>query len=155
MKNLYSDTIVAPATIPGTGAISIIRVSGPEAFRAVDAVVSLKSGSISEKEGYTIHFGSVYCNGNLLDEVLVSVFRAPHSYTGEDSVEISTHASTYIVSELIRLLTDAGCRMAEPGEFTKRAFLNGKMDLAQAEAVADVISSTTAVSHRVAMNQPS
>ena len=159
MKNLYSDTIVAPATIPGTGAISIIRVSGPDAFRAADAVVSLKSGSISEKDGYTIHYGEVVIpseaegSPELLDEVLVSVFRAPHSYTGEDSVEISTHASAYIVSELIRLLTEAGCRMAEPGEFTKRAFLNGKMDLAQAEAVADVISSTTQASHRVAMNQ--
>ena len=159
MKNLYSDTIVAPATIPGTGAISIIRVSGPDAFRAADAVVSLKSGSISEKDGYTIHYGEVVIpseaegSPELLDEVLVSVFRAPHSYTGEDSVEFSTHASAYIVSELIRLLTEAGCRMAEPGEFTKRAFLNGKMDLAQAEAVADVISSTTQASHRVAMNQ--
>ena len=159
MQNLYQDTIVAPATIPGTGAISIIRVSGPDAFRAVDAVVSLKSGSISEKEGYTIHYGIVVIpseaegSPELLDEVLVSVFRAHHSYTGEDSVEISTHASAYIVSELIRLLTNAGCRMAEPGEFTKRAFLNGKMDLAQAEAVADVISSTTQASHRVAMNQ--
>lgn len=159
MKNLYSDTIVAPATIPGTGAISIIRVSGPEAFRAADAVVSLKSGSISEKDGYTIHYGEVVIpseaegSPELLDTVLVSVFRAPHSYTGENSVEISTHASAYIVSELIRLLTEAGCRMAEPGEFTKRAFLNGKMDLAQAEAVADVISSTTQASHRVAMNQ--
>ena len=159
MKNLYSDTIVAPATIPGTGAISIIRVSGPDAFRAADAVVSLKSGSISEKDGYTIHYGEVVIpseaegSPELLDEVLVSVFRAPHSYTGEDSVEISTHASAYIVSELIRLLTEAGCRMAEPGEFTKRTFLNGKMDLAQAEAVADVISSTTQASHRVAMNQ--
>ena len=89
----------------------------------------------------------------MLDEVLVSVFRAPHSYTGEDSVEISTHASRYIVSELIGLLVNAGCRLAQPGEFTRRAFLNGKMDLAQAEAVADVISSTTAASHRVAMNQ--
>ncbi|MBR4734952.1 MAG: tRNA uridine-5-carboxymethylaminomethyl(34) synthesis GTPase MnmE [Bacteroidales bacterium] len=154
MKNLYSDTIVAPATIPGTGAISIIRVSGPEAFSAVDAVVSLKSGTISEADGYTIHFGEVSGDGDsLLDTVLVSVFRAPHSYTGEDSVEISTHASTYIVSELIRLLIQVGCRMAGPGEFTKRAFLNGKMDLAQAEAVADVISSTTEASHRIAMNQ--
>ena len=121
-------------------------------------MVSLKSGSISEKDGYTIHYGSVYASDKtLLDTVLVSVFRAPHSYTGEDSVEISTHASAYIVSELIRLLTEDGCRMAEPGEFTgeftKRAFLNGKMDLAQAEAVADVISSTTQASHRVAMNQ--
>ena len=153
MKNLYSDTIVAPATTPGTGAISIVRVSGPEAFRIADAVVELKSGTISSSAAYTIHFGKVFLNGSILDEVLVSVFRAPHSYTGEDSVEISTHASAYIVRELIGLLLKAGARFAEPGEFTRRAFLNGKMDLAQAEAVADVISSSTAASHRVAMNQ--
>ena len=153
MKNLYSDTIVAPATTPGTGAISIVRISGPEAFSITDAVVQLKSGTVSEAKAYTIHFGKVLIEGKLLDEVLVSVFRAPHSYTGEDSVEISTHASSFIVSELIGLLLKAGARFAEPGEFTRRAFLNGKLDLAQAEAVADVISSTTAASHRVAMNQ--
>jgi len=153
MINSYQETIVAPATTPGTGAISIIRVSGPDTFRIADAVVQLSSGTISNSEGYTIHFGKVYSNSSLLDEVLVSVFRAPHSYTGEDSVEISTHASAYIVSELIGLLLKAGARFAEPGEFTRRAFLNGKLDLAQAEAVADVISSTTAASHRVAMNQ--
>ena len=170
MTNLYQDTIVAPATTPGTGAISIIRVSGPEAFRICDAVVQLTNGTVSEAEGYTIHYGKIYSSvkpspsdhivipseasvSHLLDEVLVSVFRAPHSYTGEDSVEISTHASSYIVSEVIRLLLTAGARFAQPGEFTRRAFLNGKMDLAQAEAVADVISSTTAASHRVAMNQ--
>ena len=160
MINSYQDTIVAPATTPGTGAISIIRISGPDTFRIADAVVQLSSGTISESEGYTIHFGKVYVipseasvSPSLLDEVLVSVFRAPHSYTGEDSVEISTHASSYIVSELIGQLLKAGARFAEPGEFTRRAFLNGKLDLAQAEAVADVISSTTAASHRVAMNQ--
>ena len=153
MINSYQETIVAPATTPGTGAISIIRVSGPDTFRIADAVVQLRSGTISNSDGYTIHFGKVYSNSSLLDEVLVSVFRAPHSYTGEDSVEISTHASAYIVSELIGLLLKAGARFAEPGEFTRRAFLNGKLDLAQAEAVADVISSTTAASHRVAMNQ--
>ena len=153
MKNLYSDTIVAPATTPGTGAISIVRISGPEAFSITDAVVQLKSGTVSEAKAYTIHFGEVLLDGKLLDQVLVSVFKAPHSYTGEDSVEISTHASSYIVSELIGLLLKAGARFAEPGEFTRRAFLNGKLDLAQAEAVADVISSTTAASHRVAMNQ--
>ena len=153
MINSYQETIVAPATTPGTGAISIIRVSGPDTFRIADAVVQLSSGTISNSDGYTIHFGKVYSNSSLLDEVLVSVFRAPHSYTGEDSVEISTHASSYIVSELIGLLLKAGARFAEPGEFTRRAFLNGKLDLAQAEAVADVISSTTAASHRVAMNQ--
>ncbi len=153
MINSYQETIVAPATTPGTGAISIIRVSGPDTFRITDSVVQLSSGTISNSNGYTIHFGRVYSNSSLLDEVLVSVFRAPHSYTGEDSVEISTHASAYIVSELIGLLLKAGARFAEPGEFTRRAFLNGKLDLAQAEAVADVISSTTAASHRVAMNQ--
>ena len=144
-----NDTIVAPATVPGTGAISIIRISGPDCFRFADAVVQLKNGSISQCEGYTIHYGEV----SGLDDVLVSVFRAPHSYTGEDSVEISFHASRYIAEELMRLLLAAGCRMALPGEFTRRAFLNGKMDLAQAEAVADLISSTTAASHRVAYNQ--
>ena len=180
MTNPYQDTIVAPATTPGTGAISIIRMSGPEVFRIADAVVQLKDGTISEAAGYTIHFGRVYeispraslgrddkgvisrevspvisseVEKSLLDEVLVSVFRAPHSYTGEDSVEISTHASAYIVQELIGLLLKAGARFAQPGEFTRRAFLNGKMDLAQAEAVADVIASSTSASHRVAMNQ--
>ena len=149
MKNLYTDTIVAPATIPGTGAISIVRISGPESFRITDAVVRLASGTVSEAAGYTLHYGEVPG----LDQVMVSVFRTPHSYTGEDSVEISTHASAYIVEELVRLLLEAGARFAQPGEFTRRAFLNGKMDLAQAEAVADVIASTTAASHRVAMNQ--
>ena len=159
MKNLYTDTIVAPATTPGTGAISIVRLSGPDAFSIADAVVQLKSGTISEAAGYTIHFGKVYSvspgetEGALLDEVLVSVFRAPHSYTGEDSVEISTHASAYIVQELVNLLLAAGARFAQPGEFTRRAFLNGKLDLAQAEAVADVIAASTAAAHRVAMNQ--
>jgi tRNA modification GTPase len=144
-----SDTIVAPATIPGTGAISIVRISGSDCFSKVDAVVQLKHGTISESNAYTIHYGIVPD----LDDVLVSVFRAPHSYTGEDSVEISCHASRYIVEELVRRLLAAGCRLAGPGEFTRRAFLNGKMDLAQAEAVADLISSTTEASHRVAYNQ--
>ncbi len=149
MKNLYSDTIVAPATIPGTGAISIVRISGPEAFRITDSVVRLASGTVSDAAGYTLHYGEVPG----LDQVLVSVFRAPHSYTGENSVEVSTHASAYIVQELVRLLLEAGARFAEPGEFTRRAFLNGKMDLTQAEAVADVIASGNAAAHRVAMNQ--
>ena len=154
---INDNTIVAPATTPGTGAISIVRLSGPQAFEIADKVITLKSGTISAAKAYTIHYGSVFSSDSsvthLLDEVLVSVFRAPHSYTGEDSVEISTHASSYIVTELIRLLISAGARMAEPGEFTRRAFINGKMDLAQAEAVADVIYSTTSASHRVAMNQ--
>ena len=149
MNNLISDTIVAPATVPGTGAISIVRVSGPDCFRYTDAVVQLKRGSISDCDGYTIHYGDVPG----LDDVLVTVFRAPHSYTGEDSVEISCHASRFIVEELVRRLMAAGCRFAGPGEFTRRAFLNGKMDLAQAEAVADLIASTTAATHQVAYHQ--
>lgn len=153
-SHFYDDTIIAPATIPGTGAISILRISGPKAFSLADAVVQLKQGNVSESDGYTIHYGTVSMkDGTFLDDVLVSVFRAPHSYTGEDSVEISCHASRYIVGELVRLFLAAGARSAEPGEFTKRAFLNGKMDLAQAEAVADVISSTTSSSHRLAVKQ--
>ena len=154
MTDPYQDTIVAPATTPGTGAISIVRLSGPDSLRIVDAVVKLKRGTISDAAAYTIHYGEVFsAEGSTLDQVLVSVFRAPHSYTGEDSAEISTHASSYIVNELIALLINAGARFAQPGEFTRRAFLNGKLDLAQAEAVADVISSNTLASHRVAMNQ--
>ncbi|MCR5017277.1 MAG: tRNA uridine-5-carboxymethylaminomethyl(34) synthesis GTPase MnmE, partial [Bacteroidales bacterium] len=154
MINSYQDTIVAPATTPGTGAISVIRLSGPQCFSIADSVVRLSRGSISGSEGYTIHYGSVIePDGSLLDDVLVSVFKAPHSYTGEDSVEISCHASSFIVDEVVRLMLDAGARFAEPGEFTKRAYLNGKMDLAQAEAVADVISSTTSASHRISMQQ--
>ena len=148
------DTICAPATVPGTGAISVIRVSGPEALSIADKVVSCRKGSLSEAAGYTIKFGTVYdASGAVVDEVLVSVFRAPHSYTGENSVEISCHASSYIVSTLMGLLYEAGARAAEPGEFTQRAFLNGKMDLAQAEAVADVIASQNAAAHRIAFKQ--
>ena len=164
------DTICAPATIPGTGAISVIRVSGPDALTIADKVVTCRKGSISEADGYTLKFGVIYnnidnCNSNdcdalsnksfkhVIDEVLVSVFRAPHSYTGENSVEISCHASSYIVSEIMSLLYAAGARAAEPGEFTQRAFLNGKMDLAQAEAVADVIASQNAAAHRIAFKQ--
>lgn len=153
MTSNYSDTIVAPATIPGTGAISIVRLSGPEALSIADAVVQTKGGRLSESKGYTLHFGEIHSGTELLDQVLVSVFRAPHSYTGEDCIEISTHASAYIVQETVRMLLNAGARLAEPGEYTRRAFLNGKMDLAQAEAVADVISSTTLAAHRVAMHQ--
>ena len=148
------DTICAPATVPGTGAISVIRVSGPEALTIADKVIKCRKGSISETAGYTIKFGNIYdASGALLDEVLASIFRAPHSYTGENSVEISCHASSYIVSAVMDLLYAAGCRAAEPGEFTQRAFLNGKMDLAQAEAVADVIASQNAAAHRIAFKQ--
>ena len=148
------DTICAPATIPGTGAISVIRVSGPEALNVADKVIRCRKGSISEAKGYTIKFGTVYdAEEKVVDEVLVSIFRNPHSYTGENSVEISCHASSFIVSTLMNLLYAAGARAAEPGEFTQRAYLNGKMDLAQAEAVADVIASQNAAAHRIAFNQ--
>ena len=148
------DTICAPATIPGTGAISVIRVSGPEALHIADKIITCRKGNISDSKGYTIKFGVILdASSKVLDEVLVSIFRAPHSYTGENSVEISCHASSYIVSEIMNLLYAAGARAAEPGEFTQRAFLNGKMDLAQAEAVADVIASQNAAAHRIAFKQ--
>ena len=148
------DTICAPATVPGTGAISVIRVSGPDALAIADKVITCRKGTIAEAPGYTIKFGNIYDDaGALLDEVLVSVFRAPHSYTGENSVEISCHASSFIASSVMNLLYAAGARAAEPGEFTQRAFLNGKMDLAQAEAVADVIASQNAAAHRIAFKQ--
>ena len=151
---LLEDTIVAPATIPGTGAISILRLSGPEALVIVDRVVRFKSSDASSSEGYRIKYGSVIDSGEeVLDEVLVSVFHAPCSYTGEDMAEISCHASGYIVSRLTEKLIAAGARMAAPGEFTRRAFVNGKMDLSQAEAVADVIAAENQAAHRVAMNQ--
>lgn len=148
------DTIAAPATIPGTGAVSIIRVSGLETFEVLDKVVAFKKGNVNDFAGYSIHFGTICsADGSVLDDVLVSIFRAPHSYTGEDSAEISCHASSYIVSEIMVRLSAAGARMAEPGEFTKRAYVNGKMDLAQAESVADLIASQDQASHRVAMDQ--
>ena len=169
------DTICAPATVPGTGAITVIRLSGENALEIADKVIECKaasdnsdkdsnadsgvgscadSGHIASSKGYTIRFGTVKDeSGKLLDEVLVSIFRAPHSYTGENSVEISCHASKYIADRLMQLLVKAGARTAEPGEFTRRAFLNGKMDLAQAEAVADLIASQNAAAHRVAINQ--
>lgn len=147
-------TICAPATIPGTGAISIIRVSGKEALTIADKVIDTKGVPIAETEGYRLRYGTVFeADGSVLDNVIVSVFRAPHSYTGENSVEISCHASRFIVNKILELLVNAGARIAAPGEFTRRAFVNGKMDLAQAEAVADVIASQSAASHRVAMNQ--
>lgn len=149
-----NDIICAPATVPGTGAISVIRVSGKGSLELADKIISLRKGSIAQSKGYTLHFGSIFASdGSLLDEVIVSVFRAPNSYTGEDGVEISCHSSKYIVSETIGLLCEKGCRMAGPGEFTQRAYLNGKMDLAQAEAVADVIAADSKAALRVAQSQ--
>lgn len=152
---IFTDgTICAPATITGTGAISIIRVSGEDSLAIADKVIDVKGESLSETEGYRLRYGTIFADdGSVLDNVIVSVFRAPHSYTGENSVEISCHASRFIVNAVLELLVNAGARIAAPGEFTRRAFVNGKMDLAQAEAVADVIASQSAAAHRVAMNQ--
>ena len=150
------NTICAVATGRG-GAIGVVRVSGRDAVTITDRIFR-PSGSnkatLAERDAYTVTYGHIYDdNGETVDDVLVSLFRAPHSYTGEDSTEISCHGSEYILQRVLRLLIDNGCRMAEPGEFTRRALLNGKMDLSQAEAVADLIASSTEATHRLAMNQ--
>ena len=155
MNILYTDdTICAIATAQG-GAIGTIRVSGKEAITITDKIFTPVNGvSLSERKPYTLTFGHINGeNSEIVDEVLVSLFRGPHSYTGEDSTEISCHGSSYILQQVMQLLIKNGCRAAGPGEFTQRAFLNGKMDLSQAEAVADLIASTSAASHRMAMNQ--
>ncbi len=147
---MNQDTICALATPPG-GAIAVVRVSGPDAIGITDCIFS---GNLKKAKGNTIHFGTVIdADGTELDEVLVSVFRAPHSYTGEDSTEISCHGSSYIVGRLLESLILSGARQAEPGEYTMRAFMNGKLDLSQAEAVADLISSSTQATHQMAMSQ--
>lgn len=146
------DTIIALATPPGVGAIGVIRVSGPEAIRLTDSV--FKGKKLEDQPGHTLHFGSIHDEeGRLLDEVLVSLFRGPRSYTGEDATEISCHGSHYILQEVMALLLRKGARLAKPGEFTLRAFLNGRMDLSQAEAVADLIASESASAHAIAMQQ--
>ena len=150
------NTICAVATGRG-GAIGVVRVSGRDAVTITDRIFR-PSGSnkatLAERDAYTVTYGHIYDdNGETVDDVLVSLFRAPHSYTGEDSTEISCHGSEYILQRVLRLLIDNGCRMAEPGEFTRRALLNGKMDLSQAEAVADLIASSTEATYRLAMNQ--
>ena len=148
------DTICAIATAQG-GAIGVIRISGPQAIAATTSIFQPASGkSLNQYAAYKQIFGKIYSpEDEIIDEVLVSLFRAPHSYTGEDSVEISCHGSSYILQKVIHLLIANGCRLAEPGEYTQRAFLNGKMDLSQAEAVADLIASSSAATHRLAMNQ--
>jgi len=150
---IFETTICAPAT-SGSGAISIVRLSGPECFRIAGSVFSSPGNKkIEEMPANTIHFGEIHDGNAILDEVLLSVFKAPHSYTGEDSLEISCHASPYIQKRLLELLVENGAKLAGPGEFTQRAFLHGKMDLAQAEAVADLIASENRASHRIALNQ--
>ena len=158
----YTDNICAPATASGRGAIGIIRMSGPDVIKIADSIFTpstdpkRKPLSLLRSESYVMRYGVIYesaASKQILDEVLVTVFRAPHSYTGENSVEFYCHASSYIMNKIIMMLIASGARMAEPGEFTKRAFLNGKMDLAQSEAVADLIASETEAAHNVAMQQ--
>ena len=148
------DTICAIATAQG-GAIGIIRVSGPEAITITDKIFTPISGQkLITRKPYTLTFGHILSSkGEVIDDVLISLFKAPHSYTGEDAIEISCHGSSYILQQVMQLLIQNGCRAAGPGEYTQRAFLNGKMDLSQAEAVADLIASTSAATHRMAMSQ--
>ena len=149
------DTICAIATAQG-GAIGLIRVSGPDAIAFTDRIFTPvgSSAPLTQRKPYTLTFGHIKNGeGEIIDEVLISIFRAPHSYTGEDSTEISCHGSPYILQQVMQLLIANGCRSAGPGEYTQRAFLNGKMDLSQAEAVADLIASTSEATHRLAMNQ--
>ena len=148
-------TICAISTAPGVGGIAVIRISGEQAFTACDAIFkSFTAGvTVSTMAPNTIRFGQIVADNELVDEVLVSVFHAPHSFTGENVVEIACHGSQFIQQEILKLVLAQGCRLAQPGEFTQRAFLNGKMDLSQAEAVADVIASQSRAAHRLAMNQ--
>lgn len=145
-----SDTITAICTPPGQGALGIIRVSGNEAIAVANGIFSK---DISTAKGYTLHYGNLMKSGQILDEVVVSVFKGPRSFTREDVVEISCHGSSFILRETLQLLVNSGARLAEPGEFTQRAYLNGSMDLAQAEAIADLIAANSAGAHQLAMSQ--
>lgn len=146
---IQNDTICALATATG-GALGIIRISGPNALSVASSICR---DDIATKPANTVHYAHIAAGGIIIDEAMVSVFRAPHSYTGEDSVEISCHGSRYILNKVLELLIEHGCRMANPGEYTLRAYLNGKMDLSQAEAVADLIASTNRATHQMAMSQ--
>ena len=146
-----NETICAPATAPG-GAIGIIRISGPQALEILSRVFR-GAGDVQMYPANTIHYGHIVSGTEVIDEVIISIFKAPHSYTGEDSVEISCHGSRYILNKVLEILVQQGCRMANPGEYTQRAYLNGKMDLSQAEAVADLIASTNKATHQMAMSQ--
>lgn len=150
-----SDTICAISTAQGMGAIAVIRLAGPQAFAICDQIFlpARKGKKIAEQAGNTVHFGRINDGEKDLDEVLLTVFKAPHSFTGDDVVEIACHGAPYIQQQLLQLLTQQGARLAQPGEFTQRAFLNGKMDLSQAEAVADLIAARSEAARRVALQQ--
>ena len=155
MNILNNDTICAPATAAG-GALAIIRVSGPNALPIVSTLCPLRCDTVAANTTHftrLVEYDAVSQHPLPIDEALITTFRAPHSYTGEDSVEISCHGSRYIINKILELLIQQGCRMARPGEFTQRAYLNGKLDLSQAEAVADLIASTNQTTHRLAMSQ--
>jgi tRNA modification GTPase len=148
----WKDTICAIATPEGMGAIGVVRLSGPDALTIAGKLFPAKDPT--RQKPYTLHYGSwTDVKGHVIDEVLLSIFKSPHSFTGEDSVEISGHGSPYVLKQILQACLDAGARMAEPGEFTRRAFLNGKFDLAQAEAVADLIASENQAAHELALNQ--
>jgi tRNA modification GTPase len=147
-------TICAISTAPGNGAIAVVRMSGAEALEICDKVFrSARGKKLAEQRPNTVHFGTINEGDEIIDEVLVTVFKAPHSYTGENSVEIACHGAPYIQQRILQVLMKNGARMAQPGEYTQRAFLNGKMDLSQAEAVADLIASSSAAAHKVALQQ--
>ncbi|MCL2327582.1 MAG: tRNA uridine-5-carboxymethylaminomethyl(34) synthesis GTPase MnmE [Bacteroidetes bacterium] len=149
-----SDTICATATATGKAALAVIRISGAKAKHIISQIFTpVRSNENWTHEGYKLHYGAIHNNGTHIDDVLVSVFSAPHSYTGEDSVEISCHGSQYIVQEILKLLLAHGARLAKAGEFTQRAYLNGKLDLSQAEAVADLIASQSKAAHQLAVSQ--
>lgn len=151
---ISQETIVALASPSGAGAIAVIRISGKDAIGIAEQVFQSVSGkAISQQKTHTIHLGHIVDEGKVYDQVLLSIFKNPHSYTGEDVIEISCHGSTFIQQQIIQLLLRKGCKMAQAGEFTLRAFLNGKLDLSQAEAVADLIASDNEASHQIAMQQ--
>ena len=155
-NKIMENTICAISSPPGTGGIAVIRISGSNALAVSDKIYTLvrPNEKLADKPGNTVHFGQIRDKENLLiDDVLATVFRAPHSFTGEDVVEISCHGSVYIQQKILQLLIQKGCSLAKPGEFSMRAFRNGKMDLSQAEAIADLIASTNEASHRMAINQ--
>lgn len=147
----FDDTIVAVATAPGLGAIAVIRLSGPGTYAICNGLFPAKD--LTRQASHTLHFGSIVSEGRVLDEVVISLYKGPRSYTGEDVIEISCHGSPYIQQQIIDATIKSGARLAKPGEFTQRAFLNGKLDLTQAESVADLIASNSAASHQTAMQQ--
>ena len=152
---MNQDNICALATASGMGAIAVLRISGPDAIDICESIFESKRPGklLASQKSHTIHLGSIVNGNQMIDEVLLSLFKGPNSYTGDNVVEISCHGSTFIQQQILQLLINKGCRTAKPGEFTFRAFMNGKIDLSQAEAVADLISSSNEKSHQLALSQ--